>query len=453
MGRIARPWDRIHRALFVALAVGLGWGIRGDFGHLLGAMYPGAALGLGFAFVSGQRNAFRWMPLLGALGGLGISTGGAMSYGLLHGYAKADSFVNYSYGFFTLFLEGGAWGCFGGALIGLALERKRITATEFASMVITVLLVGAAGYGLVVGVLGFHINPERSDLTIGFTGGVAGLFLWLALSRYRYTLKGALFGYVGFGLGMSLGRLLANISYLQPLNVNHWNIMEVSCGLIGGFVYTYGMLGREFPKLPEEDGHSLLSVYGAFYVMAGIPLAHRIIRVPAAEKLDQWTKTLESYGYANASDLSARTMHALHVVCVFGVLGAVVWFCLHRRDKHRFAAFPILFFSLLMLLIQNLNALYLYYPRQPHTINMHTVFWILLGLMALYALFVKQRPLVETDDVCERVPWRRAVVGALAAYALIVIAASFVNGEETMRSACTRFPVWSWQDGPPPGAK
>jgi hypothetical protein len=34
--------DRIARSLFVALAVGLG--IRGDFGHVLGAMFPGACL-------------------------------------------------------------------------------------------------------------------------------------------------------------------------------------------------------------------------------------------------------------------------------------------------------------------------------------------------------------------------------------------------------------------------
>ena len=58
--------DRTMRSLFVALAVGLGWGIRGDFGHLVGAMYPGAALGLGLAYVSGQRSLFLWMPILGA---------------------------------------------------------------------------------------------------------------------------------------------------------------------------------------------------------------------------------------------------------------------------------------------------------------------------------------------------------------------------------------------------
>jgi hypothetical protein len=45
--------NRVGRSLFVALAVGLAWGIRGDFGHLVGAMYPGAILGLGLAYVSG----------------------------------------------------------------------------------------------------------------------------------------------------------------------------------------------------------------------------------------------------------------------------------------------------------------------------------------------------------------------------------------------------------------
>ena len=88
--------DRLFRSLFVALAVGLGWGIRGDFGGVMGAMYPGACLGLGFAYVSGQREAWRWAPALGALSAYGISRGGMMSYGILHGYAKSDTFINYT---------------------------------------------------------------------------------------------------------------------------------------------------------------------------------------------------------------------------------------------------------------------------------------------------------------------------------------------------------------------
>ena len=442
--------DRFLRALFVALAVGLGWGIRGDFGHLLGAMFPGAALGLGFAYVTGQKSMFKWMPLLGAIGGLGISTGGAMSYGILHGYAKSDTFINYSYGFFTLVLQGGAWGCFGCALLGLALEKERLKATELVSAIVTVLLAGSVVYLLVVTLGGFHINPPRSDLSIGYTGGVIALFVWLVLNKKRYGFKGALCGYIGFGLGMALGRFLANASYLQPFSINHWNIMEVSCGFIGGFVFTFGMLGKRFPDPPEGEGYPLLSVYGAFYVMTFIPVMHRLRRIRPEEKLQQWANSLESYGYANPEALSRGILAAIHVVCFLGFVGAGIWLYLHFRNKHRFAAFPILYFSGLMLLIQNLNALFPFYPRQPRSINMHFVFWILYALMIAYAIWGKRRDVTDPDEVAERVNWRKWVAGAVAVYLFIIVMAGFVNGERTMASANTRWPLWSWRQGLPP---
>jgi len=443
-----RGWDRFVRALFVALAVGLGWGIRGDFGHMLGAAFPGAALGLGFAYVTGQRSMFKWMPLLGAIGGLGISLGGTMSYGILHGYAKSDTVVNYAYGFFTLVLQGGAWGCFGCALLGLALERKRVMATELVSAAITVVAFGWLFYLVVVTLAGFHINPPRSDLSIGFTGGVIALFVWLVLNKKPYGLRGAFFGYIGFGLGMAGGRFLGNLSYLQPFPVNHWNIMEVSCGLIGGFVFTFGMLGRKFPDPPEQEGYPLLNVYSAFYVMGLIPLMHRLLRIRPEEKLATWAESLRSYGYPAPAGLSDWILTAIHVVCAMGFVGAGVWLWLHFRDKYRFAAFPVLFFSLLMLLIQNLNALYFFYPRQEGTINMHFVFWVIFALMVLYALFVKRPEVTDTDETADRVNWVRWALGAVAVYGLIVFFAGFVNGEETMASANTRFPLWSWRDKP-----
>src|SRR5580692_4424407 len=134
--------DKIARSLFVALAVGLGWGIRGDFGHLVGAMYPGAALALGLAYVSGQRSLFLWMPILAAVSAMGIGAGGTMSYALLHGYAQSDTLINYAYGFLTLFLQGSAWGTFGGALIGLMLERKPMQIGEWLGLIVTTLLAG-----------------------------------------------------------------------------------------------------------------------------------------------------------------------------------------------------------------------------------------------------------------------------------------------------------------------
>lgn len=46
---------RLGRSVFVAAAVGLAWGVRGDFGHVVGAMYPGAVLGLAGVAVAASR--------------------------------------------------------------------------------------------------------------------------------------------------------------------------------------------------------------------------------------------------------------------------------------------------------------------------------------------------------------------------------------------------------------
>jgi hypothetical protein len=439
--------DRIVRSLFVALAVGLGWGIRGDFGHLIGAMYPGAALGLGFAFVSGQKNAFKWAPLLGAIGGLGIATGGAMSYGILHGYAQADTFINYTYGFFTLVLQGGAWGCFGGALIGLALEKDEIRIFDFLSLTAAIFIAGFLFYSIVVDYLGFHINPPRSDLSIGYTGGAIGLFLWLKLNDRRYAFQGAFFGYAGFGMGMALGRMLSNIARQQPFPINHWNVMEVSCGLIGGFIFTFGMLGRKFPEPPSNKNFSWLNICGALYVMALIPLLHRWERIKPEEKLSQWAASLKTYGYENPDALSQTILSAIGLVCLAGLIGAILWLALYFRNQSRWAAFPILFFSGIMLLMQNLNALYFFYPRQPGTINMHFVFWILFSLMILYAIFYKNEEVHESDEVCENWNLRKWAEGCVIVFLVILFISHFVNNEKTMASANTRFPIWSWSDG------
>ena len=464
-------WDKLLRAAFVALAVALGWGIRGDFGHLIGAMYPGAALGLAFAFVSGQESLFRWMPILAAVSGLGIATGGQMSYGILHGYAQSDTFLDYAYGFFTLFLQGGAWGVFGCATVGLLLEQERVKPREWLAAAATVLVSGCLLYFLVVQVFGFHINPPRSDASIGFTGGAIGLFTWLALKKKPLGLRAAILGYVGFGMGMSVGRLLGNIANnaqtlawhladgasIGPFSINHWNVMEVSVGLIGGFVFAYGMLGLRYPAPSEHRGSPALTVCGAAIVLGVIPLLHRVTRIDAQKKLSEWAASLQTYGYHNPEALSKGILYALNVVCLLGFAGAAIWLYLHFRGKGRWAWFPVIWLSATMLLFQNLNALYFFYPRRPNLINMHFVFWVLFGLMVLYvavqAVLRGPRDVADGGAAAGPFHWRRWVVGALASYVIVVLLAGFVNGEQTMKSANTRWPVWSWRDGPPSGTR
>lgn len=434
--------DCIIRSLFVALAVGLGWGIRGDFGHNLGAMYPGAALGLAFAYVSGSRHAWQWAPVLGLLGGLGIGTGGTMSYGMLHGYAKADTFINYAYGFFTLFLQGGAWGCFGCCAIALALDKNQIKASQLFSLVFTILFFGYMLYLLVYKVIGFDVNPYRDNSMIGYTGGVIALFVWLIWHKNGSGLRGAILGYIGFGFGMAFGRYLGNASYMLPFAINHWNIMEVMCGFIGGFIFTFGMLGVKLEEYVEENDFPVLGTYGIFYVMFGIPFLHYLWRVNPGEKMEGWTTRLTTLGYTNPESIIHITMIFVYIVCGLAFVGAAVWCYLYHKNIQRWKWFPILFFSFIMLMIQCLNASYFLDPSDI----MHNVNICLLILMTLFALFY---PITEFESE-EPFNWIFWMVFGIAGYIFIIATAGNINGEETMKSANTRFPLWSWTEGPPP---
>ncbi|MDX9976011.1 MAG: hypothetical protein RBU21_23735 [FCB group bacterium] len=449
-------WDRISRAALVALAVGLGWGIRGDFGHLLGAAYPGAALALAFAYVTGQDCMFRRMPILAALGAIGISLGGSMSYGILHGYAQSDTFINYAYGFFTLFLQGGTWGLFGCALIGLSLEKQPLRWTEWLTGIAVCILSGAVFRFLVVSVLGFHVNPPRGDGSIAFTGAAIGVFAWLAWARKRSGLKAAVLGMVGFGLGMSAGRLLGNIANVaqinnvMPFTINHWNVMECSVGIIGGFVFAWGMLGRDFPAPVENTRFKVLSGLSIVYVLFLIPLLHRLTRVHD-KRIGEWTKRIAEFGHANPDGAVNSTLTLMTVVLGFAFVGTCVWLWLHYTNKSERAWVPVLWLSLTMVLFQNLFALFPYYPHESGRINMHVVFWVFLGLMALHVFFRTHESDTEPDGETEKSHWRRWLAIALAGYAITVLAAGMVNGEQTMKSANTRWPLWSWTDGPFPG--
>lgn len=453
--------DRIARSAFVALAVGLGWGIRGDFGHLIGAMYPGACLAMGFAYVSRQRSLFLWMPILAAVSAIGIGSGGAMSYGILHGYAQSDTFINYSYGFLTLFLQGAAWGTFGGAMVGLVLERRPMRTGEWLGLVLTVLAGGWLTSFIVVTWLGFQINPPRNSTSITFFGAALAQLVWLAWNKKWSGLRGGLLGYLGFGLGMSGGRLLGNIANvlqspdLLDFSINHWNVMETSCGIIGGFVFAFAMLKYAYPSPPEDENIGWTSALSITFVLGVIPLWHRLTRIRPEEKVLNWANELKSYGYENPEQVADQVLWSLDAICVLGFAGAAVWLLIHFRRWQPLAWFPVLWLSLTMLLFQNTNALYFWYPHREKQFNMHTVFWVLFGLMASYVIvsaLLRSRPSAEESQSADvPVPWARWLGLAAACFAGIVLAAGLVNGEQTMRSANTRWPVWSWPEGPFPG--
>ena len=482
-GRTMRTRDRVLRAAFVSVALGLAWSIRGDYGGSLGvglAMgLPTAALAMGFAYVSGQRTMFKWMPLLGAVAALAFLVP-VSDYHPLHAYASNKTFVNYSYGLFMLIVQGGGWACFSCCLIGLMLEKNPLRASEWASAVATVFVSAFLFYYVVVVLIGFHLTfgAWRTDRVIGITGGVIGLFVWLILNKKHYGFKAAFIGFIAFGLGMAVGRFLANVRDYTSFTIGGWNvlqglfgrfgnIMEVFVGLVGGFIFTYGMLGKRAPDFPEDKHYKLLSVYSILFLLAGIPILHRVLNMDGSiidrdtgnTKMQKWEALFREHGHADAPALAESIPATISLVCAIAIVAALVWLFLHFRNKHRFAAFPVLCVLGAMVVIQNLDYQYLYYPIGVVSWKLF-LFPGMFLFMLLYAIFVKTPEVTEPDEVAEHVNWRRWLVGAFVVYAVMVVLSGPVNGArgDEIKPDQMRFPAggvtpkeWGYRPPAPTG--
>jgi hypothetical protein len=194
------------------------------------------------------------------------------------------------------------------------------------------------------------------------------------------------------------------------------------------------------------------------YVLGVIPLWHRLSRIRPAEKLEEWAGRLKGYEYADPQALADQVLMLLNGVCVLGFVGVAIWMVIHFLRWQRLAAFPALWLGLMMILFQNVNTLYFWYPRQEKQFNMHTLFWVLWSLMVLYVIVsplfrpapAKERAEGEPEPPFRYVAWFASAVVSLA---LFIFVAGFVNGEETMKSANTRWPQWVWKEGPFPRDK
>jgi hypothetical protein len=180
-------------------------------------------------------------------------------------------------------------------------------------------------------------------------------------------------------------------------------------------------------------------------------MLHFLHRIEPEKKLAEWSTSAAAFGVEETGLFAQGVLDGLLWVCFFGFIGSAVWYFLyHKRSREQPSALPVLYLSLIMILFQNTNALYFWYETRENYVNMHNVFWVLWGLMVLYALFIPRSSIIDTDQVADHVDIRNALSWTFVVYCFVLMAAGFANGEETMQSANTRWPLWSWREGPFP---
>lgn len=301
-----RTTPRLWLAMILtAMAGGLGWGIRGQYGHETGAMMAGLLVGLTLVFLFCARAQSLFTARAAALFALGISIGGSMTYGqtvgLTHDAELIGNVEALRWGLLGLFIKGGIWIALGAALLGMALSATSYRPSEYG----LVLLVGVFLFFLGVELLNrpfdpqnkllpeiyfsddWHWEPDREleprhEKWGGLLFAVGGVFLYAGiLRRDRLARWMTVWGFLAGGIGFSAGQCVQAFHAWNPdlfsdgrladadKYINWWNMMETSFGAIFGGVLALGLwLNRNSIRADEETEEIELKPAAEWFLVA-----------------------------------------------------------------------------------------------------------------------------------------------------------------------------------------
>lgn len=264
--------------LLAALAGGMGWGIRGQYGHETGAMIAGLLVST--TLVLFWRPNADWFAGLRAIGlcTAAVGFGGAMTYGQTIGLTQNPEIVGNSealaWGMTGLALKGAVWIGFAGVFFGMGLSGIRYRATEFAGLLAAVTLLAFSGIWLLnepydpanrvlprvyfsatwswYPLASAELKPRR-EIWGGLGLALVGLMAYARLIRkdalaFRMGLWGCAGG-LGFPIGQTLQAWRAWNPELfaavlgQKLDglINWWNVMEILFGATWGAAIAMGL--------------------------------------------------------------------------------------------------------------------------------------------------------------------------------------------------------------------
>ena len=284
--------------LFAALAGGMGWGIRGQYGHETGAMIAGLLVSLTLVLL--LCPGWRSLPVARAVAWatVAMGIGGTMTYGQTIGLTQNPELIGnwaaLKWGMLGLGIKGGLWIGFTGFFLGMGLGGVRYRPLEL--LLFMVVLVGV--YLLGMALLNMPYDPANKVLpSIYFSADWhwtpnatltprreywGGLLLSLIAAcvytgvwrKDRLAPRLALWGILGGLLGFPGGQCLQAFHSWNPevfkqgiwvtLDpcMNWWNMMETTFGTImGGFLGLGLWLNRKRIQLaPEADAVTVSAV-------------------------------------------------------------------------------------------------------------------------------------------------------------------------------------------------
>ncbi len=215
----------------------LGWALRGFIGGgPLGAMIPGAMVGLALCLLLGRETD---APLVAAFAAIGIGFGGEETYGQTVGLSFQPE--TYWWALLGFAIKGAAWGLLGGAMIGIAFTRERYRTADLMGGLALMVAGTWAGWRIVnepkLVYFSNRLDRPRPEVWAGLIAGALVLLAWLAWRGgarlpSRFALWGAIGGGVGFAFGAAIQVWGRPVIPVFPLG--WWKVMELTFGAVLG---------------------------------------------------------------------------------------------------------------------------------------------------------------------------------------------------------------------------
>ncbi len=246
----------------------LAWSLRGQFGHLKGALIPGVCMALVPAFCMKEEH---WRESIGQalmLGALGFAAGGHISYGaFFDAVAHASAFGEVKKEFWHILGVGMVWGALGATFLGFAFSEKKLTRMDLSALGAVVLM-----WLVFLGVL----NQEKWDMIL-FPAGI------FALHGYNYFHKKSsiiwiftLLGTLAWGAAFLFSAILLSAGYQGYLGTGWtwWVLRDQILGFTAGFIFWGFASGLQDFRFRREPAEKILTVQRAGFLvwMVLVPL-------------------------------------------------------------------------------------------------------------------------------------------------------------------------------------
>lgn len=422
--------------VFVGLVLGLGWAIRGHFGHEHGAAWAGALAGLAVIVAAKRGDWTLRLPTLATLAAIGWGVGGMMSYGRIVGYGRGTDFGNVLYGLAMLGVVGGLYGYIGGGLFGLGLESRSNNKPKWPSVLTEMTVGGLLAWYVLIAQFEWFMTPPRSELWAACLGASVALAWYLYRNDYKRSLRVAAYAALGAGFGFAFGNFLQVMGNLTNINLNWWNVMEFSLGFCGGLGMAYGVFSREWPQSlsPSKISNGLAIVF----LLVALP----IVNIIQAFHVGRFERAAEYLGIQNVAAFAhLQTIFAYIATVIFAALGLLLYRRYARTAGEMlrpFAPAMLFLYAIYYMVFGHIVKLVFYAsPRFPIE---HVLYWIVL--IVVFCMWFVFRNTSNDRTFAPGPPetwprWLKIIVALLVI--LIVLTLIAINSHGDMPGAHERF--------------